>query len=265
MGGRVELQGKVALVTGASSGIGRAVAVRLAGAGSHVVVHGRDETRGAAVARSVRGTLLLGDLAASGVCEALAADATSSSGGVDVLVANAGVGWWGPLTAMEPARIDEIVSVDLLAPIRLTRALLPGMVERGSGHIVLVGSVAGTGVAGEAVYAACKAGLAAFADSVRLELHGTGIRVTVVVPAAVRSGFFTTRGHPYDRRIPRPVNEDAVAAAVIAAIRADRPEVWVPRWLRIAPVVRAAAPTAFRRLSARYGGKVTVSSAEERA
>jgi short-subunit dehydrogenase len=122
---------------------------------------------------------------------------------------------------------------------------------------VLVTSVAGrTGVAGEAAYAACKAGLDAFAESVRLELRGSGVGVSVVVPAAVRTPFFDTRGRAYDRAFPRPVSADRVAGAVLTAIRDDRAEVWVPGWTRAAAVVRAVAPSAYRRLAGRYGEPV---------
>jgi short-subunit dehydrogenase len=153
--------------------------------------------------------------------------------------------------------MQHLVTLDLLVPIALTRALLPAMVTRGVGHVALVGSVAGrTGVAGEAVYAATKAGLDVFAESLRLELTGSGVGVTLVVPGAVDTPFFTARGRPYDRRFPRPVHPDRVAAATVEAIRRDRPVVTVPRWLTLASVVRAAAPGAFRRLSARFGEPV---------
>jgi short-subunit dehydrogenase len=133
------------------------------------------------------------------------------------------------------------------------------MVERGTGCIVLVGSVAGrTGVAGEAVYAAAKAGLDAFAESVRLELAGTGVTVTVLVPGVVDTRFFLDRGGVPRRRVPRPVSAEKVAAALGRAVADDQPEVWMPRWLRVAPTVRVLAPRAFRRLAARFGEPVRV-------
>jgi short-subunit dehydrogenase len=131
------------------------------------------------------------------------------------------------------------------------------MLERRSGHLCLVGSIAGrTGVAGEAVYSATKAALDAFAESLRLELHGSGVGVSLVVPGVVDTGFFAARGRPYDRRSPRPVSSDRVAAAVVDAIAHDRAEAWVPGWLRVAPAVRSLAPGAYRRLSARFGEQV---------
>jgi short-subunit dehydrogenase len=158
---------------------------------------------------------------------------------------------------MSDQEIGELVTVDLLATLRLTRLLLPGMIERGSGCVFLVTSVAGrTGVAGEAVYAAAKAGLDAFAESLRLELIGTGVRVGVAVPSAVSTDFFSTRGRAYDRSVPRAVEPEVVARAIVRAIERDRAEIWIPRWVRIASVVRAVSPGAYRRLAARFGESV---------
>jgi short-subunit dehydrogenase len=256
---RMELRERVALVTGASSGIGRAVAGRLADAGARVLAHGRDPARVDEVARAVGGAGYVADLAEPGGARVLADRVLADHPQLDVLVANAGFGWSGPFAAMPADRLDAMVTVDLAAPLVLARALLPGMVERGRGHLVLVSSVAGrTGVAGEAAYAACKAGLDAFAESLRLELRGTGVGVGVVVPAAVHTPFFETRGRSYDRAVPRPVSAERVADAVLDALRAERAEVWVPGWLRAAAVVRAVAPATYRRLAARFGEPVRV-------
>lgn len=254
----------MALVTGGSSGIGRAVALQLAGAGAHVLVHGRDRGRTEEVARLVGGTPLIADLATPGAAADLASQAVAARGGVDVLVASAGAGWAGPFVEMTEERLRRLVELDLVAPLVLTRALLPAMVGRGSGHVVLMSSVAGrTGVAGEAVYAAAKGGLDAFAESLRLELEGSGVGVTVVVPGAVRTPFFERRGRPYARRFPRPVNPDRVAIATLAAIRRQRTETWVPRWLAVAPLVRVLAPGPYRRLSARFGEPVRLVASDE--
>ncbi|MGW7684093.1 SDR family NAD(P)-dependent oxidoreductase [Kribbella sp. NPDC054772] len=250
----MRLDGNVALVTGGSAGIGAAVAERLAAAGARVVVHGRDHERTAAVAARVGGVPVVGDLAEPDV---VADEALRAHGRVDVLVANAGVGWSGPFVEMRDDEIDRLVAVDLLAPLRLVHRLLPPMLERGSGHIALVGSVAGrTAVAGEAVYAATKAAVDIFGESLRLELRGTGVTVSLTVPGVVDTGFFMARGRPYDRRLPRPVPAADVARALVDGIANDRAEVWVPGWLRVAPAVRAVAPGAYRRLSARFGAQV---------
>lgn len=253
----MDVHGRVALVTGASSGIGRAVAERLAAAGARVLVHGRDEARTTQVADEIGGTPLLADLSLPPAADDLAAQALAVHGRVDLLVANAGSGWSGPFLDMGGDEIDRLLALDLRAPVALVRALLPGMVERRFGHLVLVGSVAGrTGVAGEAVYAAAKAGVDGFAESLRLELHGSGVGLTVVVPAAVSTPFFAGRGRPYERRLPRPVGADRVADAAVRAVQTGRAEVWVPGWLRVASTVRGLAPSAFRSLSVRFGEQV---------
>src|SRR6266536_3088320 len=121
-------------------------------------------------------------------------------GRVDLLVSNAGAGWAGDLAAMPLDLAERLVTLNLVAPVRLTRLLLPGMLERGGGHLVYVTSIAGaTGVAREAVYAATKAGLATFADSVREDVAGSGVTVSVVVPGVVDTPFFYRRGSAYDR------------------------------------------------------------------
>jgi short-subunit dehydrogenase len=253
----VELGGAVVLVTGGSAGIGRAVCLELAVAGAAVVVHGRDGRRTQDVADQVNGVAVLADLRENDAVQALAGQTLAAHGRVDVLVASAGLGWSGPFVEMSGQEIAELITVDLVATMRLVRLLLPGMVERRTGCLLLVTSIAGrTGVAGEAVYAAAKAGLDTFAESLRLELAGTGVHVGVVVPAAVSTGFFDRRGRAYYRRVPRPVEPETVARAVVRAIEQDRAETWIPRWIRLAAVVRVVFPGGYRRLAARFGESI---------
>jgi short-subunit dehydrogenase len=261
----MRLDGSVALVTGASAGIGAGIAERLAASGARVVVHGRDERRTDAVARRTGGVPIVADLAVPGAAAELGEAALAVHGRLDIVVANAGLGWSGPFVEMSPADIDSLVALDLLAPVQLVRRLLPPMLDRRLGHIALVGSVAGrTGVAGEAVYAATKGALDVFAESLRLELRGTGVAVSLTVPGVVDTGFFAARGRPYDRDRPRPVPAADVARALVDAVAHDRAEVWVPGWLRAAPAVRALAPGLYRRLAARFGEQVVSRSGEAR-
>jgi short-subunit dehydrogenase len=128
------------------------------------------------------------------------------------------------------------------------------MAERGRGHVVNIGSIAGAaGGRGEAVYAACKAGLAGFTEALRQE-HASGpIDFSLIVPGAVATAFFERRGTPYDRAFPRPVNPGRVAVAVRDAILERRAEVVVPAWLGVAMRVRGAAPELYRPLADRFG------------
>nr|WP_206038061.1 SDR family NAD(P)-dependent oxidoreductase [Rhodococcus sp. HNM0569] len=255
------MSGSVALVTGASAGIGAAVADRLAARGAHVLVHGRDAERTRAVAAHVHGTAILGDLADPAGRHAVVEHALAARGRVDILVANAGAGWSGPLPDMSVAHVRSLLELDLVASIELTHALVPAMVHRGHGAVCFVSSIAGrTGVAGEAVYSAAKAGVDVFAESLRAETAGTGVSVGVVVPGAVDTGFFDHRGRRYDRAFPAPVPPDRVADAIVRVVEGGRAEEWVPRWLRLAPAVRALAPGPYRYLATRFGEPVRIRS-----
>jgi short-subunit dehydrogenase len=246
------LAAKRVLVTGASSGIGAATALRLAREGALVLVHGRDEPAVTGVARRTGGVPVLGDLSTPDGVRAVAARA----GELDVLVNNAGVGWAGPLTAMRDAEVVRLIRTNLVAPIELTRAVLPAMLARGTGTLVFVTSIAGrVGVAEEAVYAATKGGLDAFAESLRYELGGTGVRVGVVIPGVIDTPFFERRGRPYQRGSPKPISPERVAAAIVTAITRGRAEAYVPRWLGMATGVRSVAPRAYRALATRFGGQ----------
>ena len=135
----MQLRGSTCLVTGGSSGIGAATALALSSAGASVVVAGTDAERTAAVAARAGGRALTADLREPDAAAQLAAKA----GPLDVLVNNAGVGWSGQFAEMPQERISELVALDLTAAMLLTREVLPGMAERGRGHVVNVGSIAG--------------------------------------------------------------------------------------------------------------------------
>ncbi len=244
------LAGKTALITGASSGIGRAAAFAFARAGAHVLATGRDRKGLEEVAAAVRGQGFVADLEEPSAVDRVAGWA----GPVDVLVNNAGFGWAGPFSAVESADVERLIRVNLLAPIHLTRALLPGMLGRGAGHVVNVVSIAGhVGVPDEAVYSGTKGGLVAFTEALRYELHATGVAASLVAPGVVRTQFFDRQGKRYDRRFPRPVAPEAVARAILRAIRHNRPEVFAPRWMAFPAWLHGAFPALYRRGAQRWG------------
>ncbi|GAA2473436.1 SDR family NAD(P)-dependent oxidoreductase [Streptomyces longisporus] len=243
-----------ALVTGASSGIGAAVARRLAAEGWRLVLNGRDVARLEQVAGPTGARAFPRDLTLPGAERQLARFALTEAGRVDLLVAGAGIGWAGDFITMPESALDEVVEVDLLATLRLVRQFVPHMVEAGSGRVVLLGSLAGAvGVRGEAVYSAAKAALGTFADALRYELRGTGVEISHVVPGVVDTPFFERRGTPYRRSRPRPVPPERVADAVWTAVSRGRDEIYVPGWLRLPVRVRGAAPALYRRLAAAFG------------
>jgi short-subunit dehydrogenase len=250
----VRVDGAVVLVTGASGGIGAAVLADLTARGAVVLAAGRDAAATRRAAARTGAVPLVADLTAPGGPADLAARAVAVHGWVDAFVAAAGLGWRGTLQAMPGDRVDHLLALNLRAPIMLTRALLPGMLDRRHGRVTLLASIAGlTGVAQESVYAATKAGLIVFAESLRLEIAGSGVGVAVVSPGAVATGFFDRRGAPYARRFPRPVPPERVAAAVLQTLERDGADLVVPRWLAVAPRVRALAPRAYRSLARRFG------------
>jgi short-subunit dehydrogenase len=244
----------VALVTGASSGLGRATAERLAARGVQVLVHGRDESALTDLATRINATPIRLDLAEPQAGRRLAAQALGAAGRVDLLVANAGSGYAGHLATMEQGRPAELIAANLTAPIELTRALLPAMMERGRGRLVYVTSIAGrTGVAGEAVYSSTKAGLDAFAESLRLELIGHAVTVAVFVPGVVATPFFERRGRPYARSTPRPLPVGRAADALLRLIDGRANEAYLPGWLRLPVAIRGTAPGLYRWLARRFG------------
>ena len=263
----MRLTGAVALVTGGSSGIGAATARSLAAAGARLLIAGRDPGRLRAVAGQTGAVGLVADLAAPGGPAELAAAAQraavtlpprpgagDAAAGIDILVNNAGVGWAGPIGEITAEKIAELVAVNLTAPMQLTRLLAPGMIARGRGRVVFVSSIAGaTGVRGEAVYSATKAGLVSFAESLAYELDGHDVRVSVIVPGVVDTPFFDRRGRPYGRKRPGPQPPERVARAIVSGLERDRDVSYVPRWMRLPAWLHGAAPGTFRALATRFG------------
>jgi NAD(P)-dependent dehydrogenase (short-subunit alcohol dehydrogenase family) len=178
-----------ALVTGATSGIGRAIALQLAREGADVIVHGRDAARGAKVVQEIRaaggkGRFVAADLTKAAEVRRLAAEA----GDVDVLVNNAGLALFGPTAELEVDNFDTLFAANVRAPFLLVAAFAPGMVARGKGSIVSIGSMAGElGLAGGAAYGATKAALTSMTRAWAAEFSAGGVRVNLVAPGPVHT------------------------------------------------------------------------------
>jgi NAD(P)-dependent dehydrogenase (short-subunit alcohol dehydrogenase family) len=185
-----DLHKPVALVTGATSGIGRAVALKLAGDGFYVIVHGRDASRGSATVAEIeskggQARFISADLSAPSGIASLAAEV----GDVDVLVNNAGFSWFGPTTALDVNTFDNLFASNVRSAYFLVAALAPRMVERGAGSIINLGSMAGQiGLPGGAAYGATKAAQAAMARAWAAEFSPRGVRVNTVAPGPVFTG-----------------------------------------------------------------------------
>jgi short-subunit dehydrogenase len=250
----MRLAGAIALITGASSGIGAATAVALSRAGARLILTGRDQDRLASVATRTQGLALPADLAEPDGPDRLIKSALAHAGRIDLLVCNAGTGWAGPTGDLPASKATELLTVNLLAPVQFARLVAPCMAERGFGRLVFVSSIAGvTGVRHEAVYAATKAGINCLAESLGYELAGTGAGVSLVLPGVVDTPFFRRRGRPYNRSLPAPIPAEQVARAIVTAAQRDLEVVYVPGWLRFPAWLHGTSPRTFRWLARRFG------------
>jgi NAD(P)-dependent dehydrogenase (short-subunit alcohol dehydrogenase family) len=223
------LEGQRALVTGATSGIGRAVALQLAREGAEVLVHGRDATRGTETVQEIT--------AAGGKASFVAADLTDADdvhrlanevGDIDILVNNAGIALFGPTAEFEVAAFDEMFASNVRAPFFLVAALAPGMAARGRGSIVSVSSmVGGVGLAGGAAYGATKASLEAMTRAWATEYSASGVRVNAIAPGPVYTStasgpaFITALGETTPMHRASQPEEIAEVIAFLASPRAS--------------------------------------------
>lgn len=224
----LDLTGRRIVVTGATGGIGRAIAARLAGAGAELVLMARTADRLEPLAAELGATAVAGDAGDPADVEALRAhvEAADGAGGPSAgpygLVNAAGAFDLAPVAGTEPAMFERMIHGNLRAPFLATRALLPGMLERGVGHVVTIGSVAGrVAFPGNGAYSASKFGVRGLHAVLVAELRGTGVRATLVEPAATDTAIWDPLG-PDDRDdLPGRgdmLDPDAVAEAVHFAI-----------------------------------------------
>jgi short-subunit dehydrogenase len=228
-----QLRDKNALVTGASRGIGPYLARALAAEGVHVILTATklDSLEPLAVSlkqEGVKAECLTADFTVSTDVGRLAERSEEALGGVDILVNNAGIESEGEFLDQDPDTIVRTIRINLTAPMRLARLLMPGMVRRGEGHVVNISSIAGKrGAPYDAIYSGTKAALIQWSNALRLEVDGTGVHVTTVCPGYVREvGMFARFGLVAPALIGS-CSPDEVAEATILAIKRNRPEVIV--------------------------------------
>jgi short-subunit dehydrogenase len=245
----MELRGAVAVVTGASAGIGWSTAAALAREGAAVVLAARRLDRLEGLAREIdkrggRAHPVACDVTRLEDLERLREETERAFGPADVLMNNAGVPGGGPFDAVRPEQIEQIVRINLLAVLLGTRAFLPAMLERGRGHVVNLASLAGRyATPGAAVYSATKHGVVAFSESLYHEVQPRGVLVTAVNP-----GFVTTEGFPQrDKPAWMVMRPERVAEAVVGVVRRGiAPELSIPRWAASFQAFRVLTPPLYR-------------------
>ena len=251
----MQLAGARALVTGATGGIGAATARALHARGAHVVLSGRraevlDELR---AGLATRVEVVAADLAERDGPARLA----EAAGPIEVLVANAALPASGRVDDFAPEQIDRAIDVNLRAPIQLTRAFLPGMLERGRGHVVLVSSLSGKAASPRSgIYSATKFGLRGFAAGLREDVEQQGVGVSVVFPGFIsEAGLFADSGVKLPPWV-RTRTPEQVADGVVRAIERDRPEIDVaPLPLRVGTRLAGLAPIVSARVQRRLGSE----------
>ena len=241
---------KVALVTGASSGIGAATARRLATEGYAVALVARREERLHALADEIRAaggeaSVIIADLSDEAAGQQVFDKVRAAYGAIDVLVNSAGFGWYGYGAEMPWPLARQMVEVNALAAMRLTLLFLSDMLARGRGHIVNISSIAGNlPNQGIALYSATKSFLDNFTTSLYRELAGTGVHVSIVKPGPVATEFWDAPTQVPGLRIPgerlAAVRPEAVAQRIGALLRRPRRVIYVPRWLGFVPWVEPA-------------------------
>ena len=231
------LAGRTAVLTGASRGLGLHLARALARERMNLVLAARAAAELERVAAEVRGlgvraVVVPTDVSRREELASLVEAARREFGAVDVLVNNAGVEAMAAYERIAPEQIEDVVRINLTAPMLLTRLVLPGMLERRTGHVLNMASMAAKATpAYGAVYAATKAGVLAFTKALRAEFHGTGVSASALLPGLVRdAGFFEQQMRDTGARAPAlvgTVTPESVAKAAVRAIRRDVPELMV--------------------------------------
>ena len=247
------ISGSTVLLTGASGGLGQAIARALRQRGANLILTGRRVEVLEPLASELEGRALAVDLAAAAEVDRLVGEA----GDVDILVANAALPASGALSSFTVEEIDRALAVNLRAPIVLAHGLAPAMVERGRGHLLFMSSLAGKAATpATSLYNATKYGLRGFASALRADLRASGVGASAVFPGFIRdAGMFAEA----DVKLPPGVgtrSPEHVAQAVLAAIERNRGEVDVaPLPLRVTAAFAGLAPELAAALARRLGSE----------
>jgi short-subunit dehydrogenase len=258
----MSLEGRVAAITGASSGIGLATAQRLARAGVAVVLGARRADRLAAAVEAIRtaggrAEAITMDVASDADVVRLVARAREAYGRLDVMLCNAGFGYYGSADDTPPEVMRRMMDVNFMGTFYATRAALPIFREQRRGHLILVSSIVGRrGIPNMSGYSATKAAQAAFAESLRSEFVGTDIHISVVFPVSTTTEFTYAMERDFGHRVsglgPKQTVDD-VARAIVACVRRPRAEVHPHASSRALAILNVVAPAFTDRLVRKYG------------
>jgi len=258
----MSVEGRVAVITGASSGIGLACAEQLAAAGFAVVLGARradrlDEAVRTIRSRGQRADSLVTDVSSEENVMRLVARAEESFGSLDVMICNAGFGYYGTVEDTSAATMRRMMDVNFMGTFYGARAALPVFRAQASGHLIIMSSIVGQrGIPQMSGYSATKMAQVGFAESLRSEFAGTGVHVSVVYPVSTETEFRTAMERDYGHSViglgPKQ-SVDQVAGAVVACVRRPRPEVYPHTLSRGLAILNAVAPGFTDRLVRKYG------------
>jgi short-subunit dehydrogenase len=249
---RNKFEGKVVLVTGASSGIGRQVSLDFSGQGvQSIILVARSQSKLEDLEKTIRKKFNIEtivypcDVSKKSEVEQMGREILDRCGHVDVLVNNAGFGLYGKVQNQSIEQIESVIFTNYLGVVYCTKAFLDSMIARRSGHIVNLASVAASfGVAGLSAYCASKYAVLGFSESLSQELHGTGVGLTVVSPMGVKTNFFNNSSLdgriPYDDRFM--LKTKTVSTAVLVAANSHRLEIIVPFYMRVGVWLKHTVP-----------------------
>ena len=263
----MSLAGRVAAITGASSGIGLACAKHLAREGVAVVLGARrtsllESTAAQIVGAGGRAAIVSMDVAREEDVQALVAAAMREFGRLDIMICNAGFGYYGTVEETSPDLMHRMMDVNFMGTFYGARAALPIFRSQQTGHLIFVSSIVGQrGIGQMSGYSATKAAQAAFAESLRSEFAGSGIHVSAVFPISTETEFRHAMerdfGHSVSGLGPKQSMDD-VARAIVSCIRRPRPEVYPHRLSKALTILNAIAPSFTDRLVRKYGRRRTV-------
>ena len=231
---------KTALITGASSGIGKGLALEIAARGGRLGLVARREDVLNEIVHEIRthqGTAVAvaADVRDANAMKQAADRVRSELGSVDVLIANAGIGGTDPVSKLDPARVAEVMNINVLGAVNSVAAVLPDMIERKSGQLVAIASLAGyRGLAKSAAYSASKAALSSFFESLRIDLRHTGVTVTIIYPGFIKTPLTSGRA----AKMPYLMELDDGVKKILSAIEKGKKSYAFP-W-QLATIVRSS-------------------------